>query len=574
MSSNDNLIPLSPEEAIDAAENQQDSGFGDILREFETQQTPKDRDGGPSLLKGQVLRITPDGVVVDINRKMEGMLPLDLVSARDGSVLVQVGQSIEVSVAGRTDDGYYRLSVQKVEEPKDWSGLEQAFEQKLVITGTVLEVVKGGLRVDVGERAFLPASRSGARDVAEMAKLVGQKIECRITKLDKEKEDVVVDRRVLIEEQSAKRKQEAFSSIEEGAILKGRVRTLTDFGAFVTIGDVDGLLHVSDISWTRIAKPSEVLKEGDELEVKVLKVNPTSRKISLGRKQLTPEPWALVADKFKPGDRVPGTVVRLADFGAFVEIMPGIEGLIRTMDLSWDRKVRKASDAVKIGDVVEVQILDVKPTERKIGLGLKQLVTDPWADAKAKYPIGAIVEAPVTDLQNFGAFIEIGPGVEGMVHVADITREKRVEHPKDVLKVGQIVKAAVTEFENDRRRIRLSIKQLEPTSADIYIAENAVGDTITARVSDVRDNRIKVQLAEGVTGTCTLPKEEGSSAPAASANKVDVSKLGAMLNARWREGGNKADGPVKDEVRVGQIRQFKIIAMDAAQKRIEVELIG
>jgi len=568
----ENTLPLNPDENLETMENLADSGFGDILREFETQKTPEREDVGRGMLKGQVLRITPDGVVVDIGRTMEGMLPLDLVTGRDGQVIVQIGQKLEVSVAGRTDDGYYRLAVQKVEAPKDWSGIEQAFENKITVSGTVLEVVKGGLRVDIGERAFMPASRSGARDVSEMAKLVGQKIECRITKFDKEKEDVVVDRRVLLEETSAQRKQEAFASLVEGTVLKGRVRTLTDFGAFVTIGEVDGLLHVSDMSWTRIAKPSDVLKEGDEVEVKILKINATNRKISLGMKQLQPEPWAAAAEQLQVGQRINGKVMRLAEFGAFVELLPGIEGLIRMIDLTWDKRIRKPEDVVKVGDVVEVQILDMKPTERKIGLGLKQLIEDPWAAAKAKYPMGTVVEAAVTDLQTFGAFIALGPGVEGMVHVADITREKRIEHPKDVLKVGQIVKAVVTEFEVDRRRIRLSIKQLEPTSADHFIAENAVGDLVTGRVSDVKDNKVKVQLAEGVTGVCLMPKAQGgSSESSGGGGKVDISSLGAMLNARWKEGtGIDTD---KDQVRVGQIRQVKIIAMDLETKRIEVSLV-
>ncbi len=574
MNSTENTRPLDPEQDPEIAETLADTGFGDILREFETQKTPDREEPGRGLIRGQILRVTPDGVVVDIGRKMEGLLPLELVQGRDGQVLVEVGQTLEVSVAGRTDDGgYYRLAVQKVEAPKDWSGIEQAFEGKIAVSGTVLEVVKGGLRVDIGgERAFMPASRSGARDVSEMAKLVGQKIECRITKFDKEKQDVVVDRRVLIEEQAAVRKQEAFATLAEGAVLAGRVRTLTDFGAFVSIGEVDGLLHVSDISWTRIAKPSDVLKEGDEIQVKILKINPATRKISLGMKQLKPEPWAQAAEQLSPGQRVSGTVVRLADFGAFVELLPGIEGLIRLMDLTWDKRVRKPGDVVQVGDVVEVQILDVKPTERKIGLGLKQLVEDPWAAAKAKYPIGAVVEAIVTDLQNFGAFVGLGPGVEGMVHVADITREKRIEHPKDILKVGQTIKAAVTEFEVERRRIRLSIKQLEPTSADHFIAENQVGDLVTGRVSDVKEGRAKVQLAEGVTGTFPLPKGQSESSGSSGAGKADLSSLSAMLNAKWKEGGGSETD--KNQVRVGQIRQFRITSLDKEQKRIEVELVG
>jgi len=570
MNSMENTLPMNPDENLETSEILADTGCGDILREFETQKKPEREEIGRGLLKGTVLRITPDGVVVDIGRKMEGMLPLDLVQGRDGQVIVQLGQALEVSVAGRTDDGYYRLAVQKVEAPKDWSGIEQAFENKVVVTGTVLEVVKGGLRVDIGERAFMPASRSGARDVSEMAKLVGQKIECRITKFDKEKEDVVVDRRVLLEELAAVRKQEAFSTLAEGTVLQGRVRTLTDFGAFVTIGEVDGLLHVSDMSWTRVAKPADLLKEGDQVTVKILKINAATRKISLGMKQLQPEPWAQAAEQFQVGQRLQGTVMRLADFGVFVELMPGIEGLIRMMDLTWDKRVRKPEDVVKVGDIVEVQILDMKPVERKIGLGLKQLIEDPRAAAKVKYPLGTVVEVAVTDLQIFDAFVALGPGVEGMTHVADITREKRIEHPKDVLKVGQMVKAAVTEFEVDRRRIRLSIKQLEPTSADHFIAEHQVGETVTGRVSDVKDTKVKVQLAEGVTGMCVLPKLQGETQSSGGAGKVDVSSLGAMLNARWKEGSSEDTD--KNQVRVGQIRQFKIILMDTEHKRIEVSL--
>jgi small subunit ribosomal protein S1 len=550
------------------ADSPVDTGFGDILAAFETKETSADS----GLVKGHVLRITPEGVFVDIGRKTDGLLPLDYVPQKQGQVQLELGQAVEVTVTGRTEDGYYRLAATKVEAPKDWSALEDAFSQKLTVSGLVKEVVKGGLRLEVaGERAFMPASRSGARDVAEMAKLVGQTIECRITKLDKDADDVVVDRRVILEEFAAKRKEAAFSQIAEGQVLQGRVRTLTEFGAFVNIGDVDGLLHVSDLSWTRVSKPADLLTEGQEIEVKVLKINRETRKISLGVKQLQAEPWAQVPGRFNPGDRVQGKVTRLVDFGAFVELLPGVEGLIRTIDLSWDKKVRKASDVLNPGDFVEVQILDIKLPEKKIGLGLKQLVEDPWESAKKLYPLGAIFEGPITDVQKFGAFVEIGPGVEGMIHVADITREKRIEHPKDVLSVGQVVKAAVSDYEADRRRIRLSIKQLEPTSADNYIAEHQVGETVTGRVSEVKEGRVKVQLAEGVTGMCHLPKSEKEASGSGGTSKVDVSALGAMLSARWREGG--AGESSKNELRVGQIRQFKITNLDVANKRVDVELL-
>lgn len=569
MNSMENTLPMAPEDSLEPSDTPVDTGFGDILAAFET----KESDSESGLVKGHVLRITPEGAYVDVGRKTDGLLSIEYLPQKQGQIQLELGQQLEVTINGRTEDGYYRLATTRVEVPKDWSALEEAFEKKLTISGVVKEVIKGGMRVEVaGERAFMPASRSGARDVADMAKLVGQTIECRITKLDKEKEDLVVDRRVILEELSAQRKQEAFGAIQEGQVLQGRVRTLTDFGAFVSLGDVDGLLHVSDMSWTRVSKPSEVVSEGQEIEVKVLKVNRESRKISLGLKQLQAEPWTQVGEKFQVGQRVQGKVTRLVDFGAFIELLPGVEGLVRTIDLSWDKKVRKPGDVVNPGDVVEVQILDLKLAEKKIGLGLKQLVADPWAEAKKKWPLGSIFEGPIVDLQKFGAFVDLGPGVEGMIHVADITREKRVEHPKDVLAVGQVVKAAVTDYENDRRRIRLSIKQLEPTSADHFIAEHQVGEVVTGRVSDVKDGKIKVQLAEGVTGVCLLPKSESATTSSSGGGKADLSTLSAMLNKRWKEGG-PAEGS-KNEVRVGQIRQFKITALDAANKRIDIELAG
>jgi small subunit ribosomal protein S1 len=567
MNSMENTIPLAPDDSLEPADTPVDTGFGDILAAFET----KESDSDTGLVKGHVLRITPEGAYVDVGRKTDGLLAIEYLPQKQGQVHLELGQQIEVTINGRTEDGYYRLATTRVEAPKDWSALEDAFEKKLTVSGVVREVIKGGMRVEVaGERAFMPASRSGARDVADMAKLVGQTIECRITKLDKDKEDLVVDRRAILEELSAQRKQEAFGAIAEGQVVTGRVRTLTDFGAFVNLGDVDGLLHVSDMSWTRVNKPSELLTEGQEIEVKVLKVNRESRKISLGMKQLQAEPWSQVGEKFNVGDRVTGKVTRLVDFGAFVELLPGVEGLVRTIDLSWDKKVRKPGDVVNAGDVVEVQILDLKLPEKKIGLGLKQLVADPWAEAKKKWTLGAVFEGPIVDLQKFGAFVDLGPGVEGMIHVADITREKRVEHPKDVLSLGQVVKAAVTDYESDRRRIRLSIKQLEPTSADHFIAEHQVGETVTGRVSDVKDGKIKVQLAEGVTGVCLLPKAEAAAAAGGGGGKADLSALSAMLNKRWKEGG-PAEGS-KNEIRVGQIRQFKITALDAANKRIDIEM--
>jgi small subunit ribosomal protein S1 len=544
-----------------------DSSFGDILSEFE-QSHHSDPKGAQRAEEGQtvegtVVSVTADGAFVDIGRKMDGLLP---PAAAEN---LKPGYKVIVSIRGRDESGTYLLSTIRVEVPKDWTALEAAYADKRTISGTVLEAVKGGLRVDVGVRAFMPASRSGTRDQAELAQLVGQQIECRITKLDTATEDVVVDRRVILEELQRKSKAEAFDRLEEGSIVHGTVRSLTDFGAFVDLGGVDGLLHVSDMSYSRGVKPSEVVKAGDQLELKVLKINRDTRKIALGLKQLAADPWSQVAEKYPQGSRVNGKVVRVADFGAFVELEQGIEGLIHVSEMSWTKRNVRPADIVKPGDVVDVVVLGVKPEDKRIALGLKQALGDPWEEALKKYPVGAVVEAPVTSLAKFGAFIDLGDGIEGMIHIGDISREKRLNHPNEVLKVGEKVKAQVTEADKERRRFRLSIKQLEPTSIDEFLVEHKVGDTITGRILDISGARAKVELGEGVTAFAKLP-EQKQEAEAPAAKAADVSSLSAMLAQKWKSGGSGTSA-APDVPRAGQVRSFKISGIDATAKKVEIE---
>lgn len=557
----------------------EDKSFADILSEFEQEKRQEHKSEAPGqTFQGTVVAVTEDAIFVDIGRKTEGVVKPEAVKQSGGDEPVKAGDILTVNLLGRTPEGYYDLSTVHVERPKDWSQLESAFADHRIISGTVTEQVKGGLRVDVGARAFMPASRSGARDAAEMEKLVDQEIRCRITKLDIAKEDVVVDRRAVLEEEERQAKQAAFSTVQEGAVLRGTVRSLTDFGAFVDIGGVDGLLHVADISWHRIAKPSDVLNPGDSVEVKVLKINAETRKISLGMKQLQPDPWSLAVERYKVGDRIHGTVARVTDFGAFVTLEAGVDGLVHVSEMSWAKKVRRPSDIVKAGDSVDVVVLGVNPTEKRISLGLKQALGDPWEEAERKYKPGAIVEAPVANLANFGAFLDLGEGVEGMVHVGDITREKRLDHPREVLKTGQIVRAQVLEFDREKRRIRLGMKQLEPTTADTYIAEHQPGETVTGRVVDVKADRAKVELGDGVFATCRLASEEEE--PPAAPSKperpaADLSSMTAMLTERWKKGGATAEavGP-KPMARAGEIRQFRIVALDLEQKKIQLELVS
>jgi small subunit ribosomal protein S1 len=334
---------------------------------------------------------------------------------------------------------------------------------------------------------------------------------------------------------------------------------------------VDGLLHVTDMSWVRVGKPSDVVAVGDSVEVKILKVDPASRRISLGLKQLTPEPWAAAQDKHKAGDRIRGKVTRVADFGAFVELEPGIEGLVHLSDLSWSKKARKPSDVLKPGQLVEVVILNVNPAERRIALSLKQALGDPWEDAVQRFAPGTLVEGIVSNLAKFGAFVELAEGIEGMIHIGDMSAEKRLTHPQEVLKAGERVRALVLELDREKRRIRLGLKQLQPTTADEYIAEHKVGDTVSGRIVEVQRGTAKVEVADGVFATCALSAKQQAGAEAAVENgRPDLASMTAMLSARWKQGKTTVAEPAK----AGQIRTFRVAALDASGKRIELELAG
>jgi len=540
--------------------------FGDILSQYEQSHSHKPDEGGRGL-EGTVVQISGDQVFLDIGYKIEGIIPV----ADFGGDPVKPGDKMPVSIKGRDPEGYYELSRLKVERPKDWSSLEKAFTDKAAIAGVVSAVVKGGVSVDVGVRAFMPASRSGAKDAAEMEKLIGQEIRCRIIKLDVADEDVVVDRRAVLEEEERAAKERRYTEVKEGEIVEGTVRSLTDFGAFVDIGGVDALLHVADISWSRVNKPADALTAGQQVRVKVLKVDPAKRRISVGMKQLQAHPWELVNEKFKVGDRVTGTVTRVAEFGAFVELDKGVEGLIHVSEMSWSKKMKKASEIVKPGEQVEVVILGINQGDRRISLGLKQVSGDPWAEVKQKFPAGSVVEGPVVSMTAFGAFVQLAEGVEGMIHVGDISAEKRLNHPQDALKQGQIVKAQVLEIDSEKRRLRLGMKQLVPTGLDEYIAEHKPGDVVTGRMMDVSGGRARVELGEGISGSCKLAAESPEKAEKAADPKVDVSSLSSMLQSKWK-GGQSGGSNRREAPRSGQIRSFRIVKLEPATKKIELEL--
>jgi small subunit ribosomal protein S1 len=556
--------PNNPEEQLPAEPTE---SFDQLLSEYEQSHSRAAADGARQI-EGTVVTVTADSVLVDIGFKTEGTLPLaDLQAA---GVTVKPGDKLVVSVKGRDPDGYYLLSRTRIAQPKDWSSLEHAFTGKSTLIGTVTAVVKGGLSVDIGVRAFMPASRSGVRDAAEMEKLVGQEIRCRITKLDVTEEDVVVDRRAVIEEEARASKDQRYAEIKEGDTVRGTVRSLTEYGAFVDLGGLDGLLHVSDLAWSRVNKPDDVLTVGQEVEAKVLKVDSGKQRISLGMKQLQPHPWDSVPDKFTVGDRVRGAVTRLADFGAFVELEPGVEGLVHVSEMSWAKKVRTPSDLVKPGEVVEAVILGINLNERRISLGLKQALGDPWADVMQKFPAGSAIEGTVTSLPKFGAFVQLTEGVEGLVHISEISVEKRLNHPQEVLKIGQKVKAQILSVDPEKRLIRLSMKQLVPTGLDEYLAEHGPGDEVTGRVFEVDGSGAKVELGDGVYGSCPVAGDSiAADDRQGGGSSGDISSLGSMLAARWK--GSAASKPSKSEpLRAGQIRKFRIAKLDPSTKRIEV----
>jgi len=549
----------------------EDASFAELLTEFEHSHRHVAEDGGEGRL-GTVVAVTDDAVFVDVGLKIEGVLPAAELRDKSGQLRVAVGDQLRVGIRGRDPEGYYLLSLIKVERPRDWAALEQAYREKRTIAGVVTGQVKGGFTVDIGVRAFLPASRSGVKEASEMEKLVGQEIACKIIELDVAREDVVVDRRAVLEEEQELARRRAFEALQEGQVVRGTVRTLTDFGAFVDVGGVEGLLHVTDMSWGRVHKPSDVVNPGDVIEVKVLKVDPDAKRLSLGLKQLTPEPWSLVEQKYKPGDRVRGTVVRLAEFGAFVELEPGVEGLIHLSDLSWSKKARKPSDVVKEGGTVEVVVTAVHAAERRISLSLKQALGDPWERVEQDYPVGSVVEGRVSSLAKFGAFVELAEGVEGMIHIGDISAEKRLEHPREVLKEGDRVRAQVLAIDRERRRLRLGMKQLQPTTTDEYIADHREGQVVTGRVVEVtEDGGARVEVADRVFARC-LPPASQAGARGSQQGPADLSVLTAMLAAKWKQG--RAPSPALEPLRAGQVRSFRIVTLDKAAKRIELEPVA
>src|SRR5438128_2161377 len=414
------------------------------------------------VMKGTVLKITDTDVVVDIGYKSEGVIPVAQFIDASGQLSIKVGDVIDVLLEDTEDgDGHIVLSKEKAEKVKVWEEVEKAYNENSIIRGRVIERIKGGLSVDIGVRAFLPGSQIDVRPVKNLDALKGKEIECRVIKLNRKRGNIVLSRKLVLETEQARKKAFTLEVLKEDAEVTGTVKNITDYGVFIDLGGIDGLLHVTDLSWGRVNHPSEIFKVGEEITVKVLKYDREKERVSLGFKQLSPDPWTLVRQVYPVGARVTGRVVNLTDYGAFVELEPGVEGLIHVSEMSWSKRVKHPSKMLVLGQDVEALVLDVDMDNRRISLGLKQTEPDPWTTLAERYAIGSVIAGRVRNLTDFGAFIEVEEGIDGLVHVSDIS-PRRIKHPSEVLKKGERVEAMIMNIDTDNHRLSLSIKHLQP----------------------------------------------------------------------------------------------------------------
>ena len=497
------------------------------------------------ILQGRVLKVTAKEVIVDFAYKSEGLVPIEQFLSPAGEVRVKAGDTIDVMVDhGEHVEGYVLLSHEKAVRLRVWEDLEKAFANQLVILGRVIGRVKGGLAVDVGIKAFMPGSQVDSRPVRNLDAFTNQDIPVKILKLNRRRGNAVVSRKLAIEEEVSARKAVTLEHLQEGTVITGVVKNLTDYGAFIDLGGIDGLLHVTDMSYGRIGHPSELLNAGDEITVQVLKYEPSKERISLGIKQLHPDPWENITDRYPVQSRVVGRVVNVADYGAFIELEPGVEGLIHVSEMTWSRRMKHPSKVVKPGDQVEAVVLEVHPKDRRISLGLKQLEANPWTTIDERYSIGSVVEGRVRNMTDFGAFIEIEEGIDGLVHVSDLSWTKRVKHPSEILRKGAVVQAVILAIDAKNKRLSLGIKQLQPDAWESYFQNRHVNDLVKGKVCRLAGFGAFVELAEGVEGLCHFSEIPGYTA-------------------------RKSDPP---PIQVGAEREFKIIRMSEAEKKIGLSL--
>jgi small subunit ribosomal protein S1 len=456
---------------------------------------------------GQVVAVTDLGVVVNLGGKTEGLIPAQEFAELDGPFPLQPGQPVEVQRTGDRKDGYVLLSYQRVRRRRAWGRIEEAYRNKTDITGKVVDHIKGGLVVDIGVRAFLPASQADTHPVRDLVEWKDRELAVRVLKMNRKRGNVVVSRRAILDEQVQAQRQAMLDSMAEGQTVRGVVKNVTGYGAFVDLGGIDGLLHITDMSWGRVASPLDAVRPGEEVEVKILKYDREKGRISLGRKQLLPDPWASVVERYVVGTKLTGKIMGLTDYGAFVELEPGIEGLVHVSEMSWSKRKQHPSKIVKVGDDVEVSVLGVDSNERRISLGMKQAQSDPWQQLAEKYPVGTVVSGKIRNLTEFGAFLEIEEGFDGLIHVSDISWTGRVKNPADVYKKGDAVEAKVLKIDPASRRVSLGVKQVNDIWST-WFEKHKVGDLIRGRVSRVTTFGAFVEIADGIEGLCHISEIE------------------------------------------------------------------
>jgi small subunit ribosomal protein S1 len=466
------------------------------------------------IIRGRVLDITPSEVIVDIGYKSEGIIPVSEFTDFSGRVTVKPGDAVDVLLE-RTEDqnGYVVLSKDKAEKMKVWDEVERSYRSGSTVRGRVIDRIKGGLAVDIGVKAFLPGSLVDIKPVKNLESLRGRDLEFKVISVDKKRGNIVLSRKAVVEVEQEAKKRETLQLLEEGRVLRGTVKNLTDYGAFVDLGGLDGLLHVTDMSWGRVNHPSDLVKVGDEIDVVVLKFDRETERVSLGTKQLTEDPWSHVPERYPVGSRVTGRVTNVTDYGAFVELQEGVEGLVHVSEMSWSKKVKNPSKVVSPGDTVEAIVSDVNREARRISLSLKDTLPDPWESVVEKYAIGSRVTGKVRNLTDFGAFVEIEEGVDGLVHVSDMSWTKRIKHPSEVLKKGDDGEAVITSIDQENRRISLSIKEFQPNDWQSFRERHQVGEVVDGVVSRVADFGVFVQIdgaVEGLMHVSETPLPRGS----------------------------------------------------------------
>jgi small subunit ribosomal protein S1 len=534
----------------DAAESAETSQTMDQLMEQFAVPEPVAAEG--EIFDGHVLAVTDAGVIVDVGGKFEGLVPAQEFVDSGSPIEFGAGQTIEVERLHAQKDGYVLLSHVRAHRRRVWERIEKSYREHATIKGKVTERIKGGLVVDIGVRSFLPASQIELRPVHDLDSWKDKEIEVRVLKLNRKRGNVVVSRRAILEEDQKSKRESLMASLAEGTIVTGKVKNVTDYGVFVDLGGMDGLLHVSDLVWGRVPHPSSIVKAGDDLQVQILKFDKDKQRISLGRKQLLPDPWATVPERFPVGTRVHGKVVGVTDYGAFVQIEPGVEGLVHVSEMSWSKRTKHPAKIVKEGDELEVVVLEVKTEQRRISLGLKQTQPDPWDAAAEKYPVGTVVSGRIRNLADFGAFVEIEEGMEGLIHISDVSWTERIKHPSEKFKKGDTVEAKVLKVDSQNRRLSLGIKQLKDIWAD-WFTVHKIGDILKGKVARTTDFGAFVELAEGIEALCHVSEIEERRP------KGDRDKEKAARGAR-----------VTAVLTTGNEYEFKILRLEPEQHKISL----